>query len=246
MCLVRQPTIFLRTFWRFGLTERRPRPIDAHDAVLGAVEPYDAQLGIHDDAVDAARFDPQLAVEAARGVAVRDRLAQAAEDRALARTVALHELARSRSAAARGDARPHDFGDRLPGCAGVDLLQRAGQEPGQRAITTILADILVFAGFLHRVAGSDMHPRKCATAAVVVEPWHVLWPERVDGGAIQRFGALEGIFMPRGFKYSLESAGEEPLELLRVGATALGEEGGMVHFQPDLEQTRKKVALEEA
>jgi len=60
------------------------------------------------------------------------------------------------------------------------------------------------------------------------------------------FGALEGIFMPRGFKYSLESAGEEPLELLRVGATALGEEGGMVHFRPDLENTRKKVVLEEA
>ena len=60
------------------------------------------------------------------------------------------------------------------------------------------------------------------------------------------FGALEGIFMPRGFKYSLESAGEDPLELLRVGATALGEEGGIVNFRPALENTRKKVVLEEA
>ena len=60
------------------------------------------------------------------------------------------------------------------------------------------------------------------------------------------FGTLEGIFVPRGFKYSLETASEEPLELLRVGATALGEEKGIVNFQPELEKTRKKVALQEA
>ena len=48
---------------------------------------------------------------------------------------------------------------------------------------------------------------------------------------VAELGKDESILIPRGTKYWFESSGEEPLEILHVAATALGEKTGRVDHE---------------
>ncbi len=49
---------------------------------------------------------------------------------------------------------------------------------------------------------------------------------------IGEFGQHEGILIPRGFPYWFEKAGDEPLEIMRVGATAQNEKRERIDYTP--------------
>jgi mannose-6-phosphate isomerase-like protein (cupin superfamily) len=49
-------------------------------------------------------------------------------------------------------------------------------------------------------------------------------------------GKHEGILIPRGFPYWFEKAGDEPLEIMRVGATAQNEKNERINYTPLLER----------
>jgi mannose-6-phosphate isomerase-like protein (cupin superfamily) len=45
-------------------------------------------------------------------------------------------------------------------------------------------------------------------------------------------GKLEGVLIPRGFPYWFESSSDEPLQILRVGATAQNEKSERINYTP--------------
>jgi mannose-6-phosphate isomerase-like protein (cupin superfamily) len=49
---------------------------------------------------------------------------------------------------------------------------------------------------------------------------------------IAEVGKYEGMLIPRGYPYWFEKAGDEPLEIMRVGATAQNEKQGRVNYTP--------------
>jgi oxalate decarboxylase/phosphoglucose isomerase-like protein (cupin superfamily) len=49
---------------------------------------------------------------------------------------------------------------------------------------------------------------------------------------IAELGPYEGVLIPRGFKYWFESAGEEPLEILRVSARDQNVENRRIDYTP--------------
>jgi mannose-6-phosphate isomerase-like protein (cupin superfamily) len=53
---------------------------------------------------------------------------------------------------------------------------------------------------------------------------------------IAEVGKHEGILIPRGFPYWFEKAGDEPLEIMRVGATAQNEKSERINYTPLLER----------
>ena len=53
---------------------------------------------------------------------------------------------------------------------------------------------------------------------------------------IAELGKHEGILIPRGYPYWFAKDGDEPLEIMRVGATAQNEQGGRINYTPLLER----------
>lgn len=53
-----------------------------------------------------------------------------------------------------------------------------------------------------------------------------------DDVLLADLGRHEGILIPRGFKYWFESASDEPLEILRVGATVHGQKSERIDYTP--------------
>jgi mannose-6-phosphate isomerase-like protein (cupin superfamily) len=49
---------------------------------------------------------------------------------------------------------------------------------------------------------------------------------------LAELGKNEGMLIPRGFPYWFESASDEPLEIMRVGATAQNEKPGRINYTP--------------